>query len=483
MSAKTTIVWLRNDLRIADNPALHAAAQRGAVLPVYVLDEEDNRPGVPGAASRVWLHHSLKALSGELEARGTTLLLRRGEPEEVLAELLQESGANRCCWNERYEPQGRQQDDRVRRRIEAAGGQVEVFRPPFLVHFEELRNKQGGPYKVFTPFWNRALEQLPDLEPLEEPQLRAPEKLPAGLPLDKLELLPREKWHLDLIAHWRIGETAAMESLTSFLESGVNTYDELRDLPAQHGTSRLSPHLHFGEISARQVAWRLQRRFRGEPPHAWPEDARRFLAEIGWREFACYLLYHFPHTVDRPMQPTFEHFPWWQDEDALRAWQRGRTGYPIVDAGMRQLWQTGWMHNRVRMIVASFLTKDLLIHWREGAAWFEETLVDADQASNTLGWQWTAGSGADAAPYFRIFNPVTQGRKYDPEGEYVKRWLPELARLPKRWIQNPWEAPEEVLRQAGIILGDTYPHPIVDHGEARERALEAYSLMKRRAAE
>ncbi|MGD8310060.1 MAG: deoxyribodipyrimidine photo-lyase, partial [Chromatiales bacterium] len=323
---------------------------------------------------------------------------------------------------------------------------------------------------VFTPFWKACLRRPPPAAPLA-----APEKLPPcpdvdSLALDALGLLPRIPWDAGLRETWRPGEAGALRRLDGFCRKGLDAYADARERPAVVGTSRLSPRLHFGELSPRQVWWRAVR-----------EDSpggEAFLRELGWREFAHHLLHHSPETLERPMDRRFEAFPWREDPEALRAWQSGRTGIPLVDAGMRELWHTGWMHNRVRMVVASLLTKNLRIHWLEGARWFWDTLVDADLANNTLGWQWVAGCGADAAPYFRIFNPVTQGQRYDPEGAYVRRWVPEIGRLPDRWVHRPWQAPEKVLREAGIRLGSDYPEPIVDLKESRREALAAYEQVK-----
>jgi deoxyribodipyrimidine photo-lyase len=324
---------------------------------------------------------------------------------------------------------------------------------------------------VFTPFW-RACRALPPPDtPRPAPgKISKPRTWPASIPLDDLELLPTIGWDAGLAAAWSPGEAGARQRLREFVAHGLTYYHEERNRPDHAGSSRLSPHLHFGEISPRQIRHAVARKR--------STGAETFLTEIGWREFAQHVLYHFPHTADAPLRVPFRRFPWNSDRRALRAWQRGRTGYPIVDAGMRELWTTGWMHNRVRMIAGSFLTKDLLISWREGARWFWDTLVDADLASNTLGWQWVSGCGADAAPYFRIFNPVTQGEKFDPQGVYVRRWVPELARLPDRWIHRPWSAPVDVLGAAGVRLGRDYPRPMVDHDQARRAALAALETIR-----
>jgi deoxyribodipyrimidine photo-lyase len=331
---------------------------------------------------------------------------------------------------------------------------------------------------VFTPFWRHCISLPEPAEPLAAPpSITAPTCWPASLPLEELALLPRIDWAAGMRAAWTPGSAAALASFEHFLQRSFEDYPDARDRPDRSGTSRLSPHLHFGEIGPRQI-WHGVRRFaqaRGRHT-TWRQS--QFLTEVGWREFAHHLLYHFPHTPEKPLRGDFARFPWKSDKKGLHAWQRGQSGFPIVDAGMRQLWHTGWMHNRVRMIVGSFLVKDLLLPWNEGAAWFWDTLVDADLASNTLGWQWVSGCGADAAPYFRIFNPVTQATRFDPQGTYIRQWVPELARLTEQWIHRPWEAPAETLRAAGVRLGVDYPRPLVDHGVARERALEALATLR-----
>jgi deoxyribodipyrimidine photo-lyase len=343
-----------------------------------------------------------------------------------------------------------------------------------------IQNQSRKPFQVFTPFWKHCLTKPDPAEPLPAPRkITAPGQWSKSLPIEALELEPRIKWAEGMRAAWQPGEAGARGQLERFLSSAFENYSNGRNRPDLVGTSRLSPHLHFGEISPRQI-WHGVRRMaekRGLSVVQWRNS--QFLAEVGWREFAHHLLYHFPHTPAEPLRVGFKKFPWRRDASLLKAWQQGRTGYPIVDAGMRELWTTGWMHNRVRMIVASFLVKDLLLSWQEGAAWFWDTLVDADLAQNTLGWQWAAGCGADAAPYFRVFNPVSQGEKFDPQGDYVRKWCPELAKLSNTWLHQPWKAPDEVLAHCAIDPGRTYPKPIVCHAIAREVALEAFAKLKR----
>jgi deoxyribodipyrimidine photo-lyase len=480
MKPAPVIVWFRLDLRLQDNQALQAAVARGgAVVPVYILDDAGEGRWVPGAASRWWLHHSLAALDASLRERGSRLVLARGDSLRVLRSLARSTGAGAVHWNRRHEPAIQKRDERVAAALAAAGLEVRVFDGALLFDPATVRNQAGGPFQVFTPFWWRC-RQLPVARPrrLRAKILRAPGRWPRSLDLAALRLSPVVVWDSGFAAAWRPGELAALRLLRRFVARRLAAYADARDHPALAGTSGLSPHLHFGEISPRQVWAALRSPAGGVGPAG--RGAQVFLSEIGWREFAYHLLHHFPRTPEEPLRVEFRAFPWRRNAAALRAWQRGRTGYPIVDAGMRQLWHTGWMHNRVRMIVASFLVKDLLLSWRAGAAWFWDTLVDADLANNTLGWQWTAGCGADAAPYFRVFNPVLQGRKFDPHGDYVRRWMPDLARLPPRFIHAPWEAPAAVLIRAGVKLGRNYPRPIVDHGAARDAALDAYDRIRRR---
>lgn len=475
-----TIVWFRQDLRLHDNPALLAAAQRGAVLPVYILDETGEGRWPMGGASRWWLHHALAALDAALRERGSELLLARGESGAVLRDLIRQSGADAVHWNRRYEPSAIARDAAIKEELGAAGVEVKSFAAAVLFEPHTVRNKTGGPFQVFTPFWRHCLT-LEVAEPVKSPAgaLQRPAKVPRLLRLDELGLLPAVPWDAGLRAQWEPGEAGAAKRLRKFLSGAIERYAEERNLPDRDGTSALSPHLHFGEIGPRQIwsAVRALSRDTGVFPAS--RGAQVFLSEVGWREFAYHLLYHFPHTAERPLREEFARFPWRRDAGQLRAWQRGRTGYPIVDAGMRQLWATGWMHNRVRMIAASFLVKHLRLSWQEGAAWFWDTLVDADLAANTLGWQWTAGCGADAAPYFRIFNPILQGVKFDPSGDYVRRWVPELAQVPAQFIHAPWEASPLELSAAGVVLGRSYPHPIVDHAQARTAALEALQTIRK----
>lgn len=480
MATAVSLVWFRHDLRLADNPALAAALRRGGpVIPVFLWAPDEEGEWPPGGASRWWLHQSLTALAGDLEVLGSRLVIRRGPSLLALRALVKETGAGAVFWNRRYEPAVIARDQQIKEALRVDGLEVESFNGALLFEPWTICNKSGRPFQVFTPFWRHCLGLAEPADPLPSPRLLlAPPRWPPAEDLPSLGLESKLDWAGGLRTVWRPGEAGATKNLRRFCEQSFAGYDENRNRPDLTGTSRLSPHLHFGEISPRQV-WHGLRRFaerRGLATRDW--RGSQFLTEVGWREFAYHLLYHFPRTPTEPLRAEFARFPWRQHATWLRAWQRGRTGYPIVDAGMRELWTTGWMHNRVRMIVASFLVKDLLLDWREGARWFWDTLVDADLASNTLGWQWTAGCGADAAPYFRIFNPVSQGTKFDPNGDYVRRWVPELANLPADWIQHPWEAPAEILARAGVVLDRTYPRPIVSHAIAREVALEALAKVK-----
>lgn len=476
MSKTTCIVWFRQDLRVADNPALEAAARRrGPVVPVFVWSPEGEGEWPLGGAARWWLHRSLRTLDARLRKLGAGLVIRNGDAALELRKLAKETAADVVHSSRRYEPSARDTDARVACELSRDGVRLESFSGSLLFDPEEVHTQAGKPMQVFTPFWKKC-QSMSVPEDLTEPDAIQPiNPAPQSLNIEQLELLPRIDWAAGLRDTWQPGEDRAIQRLRQFLDHAAAKYQHGRDRPDSEGTSRLSPHLQFGEISPRQVWHAVSRWAKGRRERA----AEPFLRQLAWREFAHHLLVHFPHTTDEPLRDAFTRFPWMDDESRLRAWQRGATGYPLIDAGMRQLWHTGWMHNRVRMAAASFLTKHLLVSWTHGARWFWDTLVDACLANNTLGWQWTAGCGADAAPYFRIFNPVLQGQKFDPEGDYVRRWVPELACLPAKWIHQPFDAPRAVLDAAGVTLGEDYPNPIVVHKEARERALAAYQQIKR----
>ena len=463
---KFAICWLRRDLRLADNPALVAALDDAeSVLPVYIWSPEDEGEWAAGGASRWWLHHALGALDASLRERGSRLLLRAGPTTETLATLVAEAGAEAVYWNRLYEPALVERDTAIKSRLGHEGVRVRTFNAALLHEPWELQTGKGGPYRVFTPYWKAALKRPEPGSPLPPPRaLKAPPAWPAGCALEELGLMPRVAWYRGLAEAWTPGERGALDRLDAWCDDGLGRYADGRDRPDREDTSALSPYLHHGELSPRQ-AWHAAAARRGEVPE---RDLEGWLRELGWREFAHHVLYYFPRTPAEPMHEKFSAFPWRANhQDMLEAWQRGRTGIPIVDAGMRQLWTTGWMHNRVRMIAASLLVKNIRAPWQLGARWFWDTLVDADLANNTMGWQWSAGSGADAAPYFRIFNPVTQGEKFDPRGDYVKRWVPELAELPAKLVHRPWERPP-----AG------YPAPVVDLKRSREEALAALASLR-----
>jgi len=469
------IVWFRRDLRLADNPALNAAVRGGRpVIALYIHDPGSAGPWAEGGAQRWWLHHALTALGGALAGLGIPLRLAQGPIREVLSRLIAITGAAEVTWNRIYEPWAEARDTALEAMLTEAGLRVRSFNASLLFEPRDITTGTGTPFKVFTPFWRACRAAPPPARPLPVPDslIPAPD-FPGGETLADWRLLPTTPdWAGGLNQTWNPGEAGARDRLRRFLDDGLADYAESRDQAGRDGTSGLSPHLHFGEIGPRQLYHAIL-------------DARgggggtdRFLAELGWREFSAHLLHHRPDLPERPLRPEFADFPWREDRPGLRAWQRGRTGFPLVDAGLRQLWRTGWMHNRVRMIAASFLVKDLMIPWQEGARWFWDTLVDADLASNSASWQWVAGCGTDAAPYFRVFNPVLQGEKFDGDGTYVRRWCPELARLPNRWLHKPWQAPPDILRRAGVRLGLDYPAPILDHDQRRKTALAAYSALR-----
>jgi deoxyribodipyrimidine photo-lyase len=470
-----TIVWFRSDLRLADNPALHAATEQGgAVLPVFIHAPDEEAAWQPGGASKWWLYQSLAVLQSRLHDLGSRLIIRQGPTLKTLRALTKETGCDAVYWNRRYEPAVIARDAQVKKALRDDGLKVESFNAALLNEPWTIHNRSGKPFQVFTPFWKHCLMDMDPAAPLPVPKLLPhPAKWPKSLELDELGLEPTINWATGIVAAWQPGEADAQARLREFLSAAFGNYSLQRNQPGITGTSRLSPYLHFGEISPRQIWHAVRRHAETHNLKTW--RASQFITEIGWREFSHHLLYHFPQTPESPLRSNFKNFPWRKDAAALRAWQKGHTGYPIVDAGMRELWIIGWMHNRVRMIVASFLVKDLLLPWQSGALWFWDTLVDADLAQNTLGWQWSAGCGADAAPYFRVFNPEIQGEKFDPDGDYVRRWCPELERLPAKWIHRPHAAPPQVLHASGVKLGQNYPHPIIDHATARERALAEFA--------
>ena len=475
MKKGTAIHWFRQDLRLSDNPALDSAAQYETLIPIYILDEVNRGEFKMGAASKWWLHQSLTKLNESLDGK---LLVYQGNPHEILNKLIEEQEVSYVTWNRCYEPWRIDRDKEIKRNFEDKNVAVESYSASLLWEPWTISKDDGTPYRVFTPFYKKGCLNS------EEPRLPAGKVDLSNLyskdlssdSITDLNLLPTIKWYKSFEEEWNPGEIGAEQNLNSFLDSGLLNYKEGRNFPSQEFVSRLSPHLHFGEISPNEVWYRAKTK---EGISGIEKSLAHFHSELGWREFSYYLLYHFPDLPNKNFQEKFDIFPWQENEEFLALWQKGNTGYPIVDAGMRELWQTGYMHNRLRMIVGSFLVKNLLIDWRFGERWFWDCLVDADLASNSASWQWVAGSGADAAPYFRIFNPITQGLKFDPEGEYTKKYVPELRDLPNKYLFSPWEAPENILADAGIELGKNYPKPMVDLKLSRETALEAFATTKK----
>ena len=467
----TSILWFRRNLRLDDNDALNAAVEAGLpIIPVYVVDALDE-----GGASRWWLHHSLEALGESIRQRGGSLVLASGDPAAELSRIADEHGATKIFASRRLEPIARDQESRLRERLDSSATLV-LSDDAYLRTPGSVTTQTGNAYKVFTPFYRAASALGEPARPTSAPDdIRWNDTDVDSVDLDDLALLPTEPdWAGGLRDFWTVGEDAAHARIAAMNEK-IRDYAEGRDLPAEDHTSGLSPHLHFGEVSPRRV-WHA---ITGNAREKGVEDAAEpFIRQLYWRDFSSYLLFHFDGLPDTPLRPEFHNFPWTEDNEALKAWQAGQTGYPIVDAGMRQLWETGWMHNRVRMIVASLLVKHLLIPWQHGADWFLDTLVDADLANNSASWQWVAGCGTDAAPYFRIFNPIAQGQKFDPDGEYVRRWVPELREMPTQFIHEPWTADDFTQQTSGVIIGKDYPAPIIEHKAGRERALEAYQAMR-----
>ena len=475
MTESPIIVWIRRDLRLHDNPALSEAAKRGSpLIPVFIWAPEEEGNWSMGEAQRWWLHYALSAFSTSLLRKGLNLILRRGPSRATLFDLAKATGAQSVFWNTVYEPAEKLRDDQVTKFLRENGIESVHCDAQLLHDPDTILTGSGTPYKVYTPFWRNVEKNLVVPSPLEVPDHMAPfngqDNIPS-LHIDELELRPKLNWATEFYDTWSPGEHVAIKKLSDFMDGHIDYYSEKRDLPHVDGTSILSPHLHFGEISARTIWHEITK----EIPFATKDERKiPFLKQLIWREFAYHLIHHFPHTSDQNLRSTFDRFPWSQNQEKLTRWQKGETGYPIVDAGMRQLWRTGWMHNRVRMIVASFLTKHLLTHWLDGAKWFWDTLLDANLPNNTMGWQWASGSGADAQPFFRIFNPMNQGKKFDPKGIYVRKWVPELERVPNSYIHEPWLMTSSQQHQANVKIGSQYPSPIVNHKEAREFALDAY---------
>lgn len=472
MSTSTAIMWFRRDLRLADNPAWVCAVQSGETLPVFILDDAVQNEHQLGEATCVWLHHSLQHLNTALSDK---LNVYRGDLSDILVKLVKQYQVATVCWNTCAEPWQDKHDAEIAKQLRSMGVDVRVFNSNYLWDINQISKDDGTFYKVFTPFKRRAFTIAPSdpvTEPLNKTLLRDHKN---KLTIEKLKLLPAIKWYPPTLKEWHIGEKAAIKKLENWIEKNLINYKKGRDFPSFDSVSRLSPHLHFGEISPRQI-WQAIESIGAH--FAKQMDIEHFLSELIWREFSAYLLHHFPALPNKNFNAKFDGFPWRNNAKLFNAWKKGQTGYPFVDAGMRELWQTGYMHNRVRMVVASFLVKNLLIHWHKGRDWFWDCLYDADLANNSASWQWVAGCGADAAPYFRIFNPTTQGEKFDPQGFYTRQYVPELKNLPDKYLYTPWDAPAAILEEAGVVLGKTYPKPIVDLKISREAALFAYKQLR-----
>lgn len=467
----TALIWFRNDLRLMNNPAfIEACSHHKFLIPLYIYDEQIS---VLGKAQAWWLHHSLTALNKSLSELGLNFILRRGSPLVIISQLIKEIPIEAIYWNRCYEPMAIERDKHIKTTLMENGIEVNSSNGSLLNEPWTIKNTSGDYFKVFTPYWRHCRKTL-TIQPSQALMNR-----PSGVDVqsDDLKtwhLLPSHPWATEFANFWTPGEEGAQNRLHDFIEKHLNGYKESRDFPAKNATSRLSPHLHFGEISPWDVFKTIE--FAKHDPGCDLVSAEHFLSELGWREFSTYLLYHFPRLATQNFKNAFDEFPWQNDHTLLELWQKGLTGYPIIDAGMRELWKTGYMHNRVRMIVASFLTKGLLIDWRFGAAWFLDTLLDADLANNSASWQWVAGCGADAAPYFRIFNPVLQSKKFDPAGTYIRRWVPEISSLNKHAIHAPWED-----ASCNDIYSKThYPLPCINHPESRKMALAYYQQLKRK---
>ncbi|MFK7863826.1 MAG: deoxyribodipyrimidine photo-lyase [Pseudohongiellaceae bacterium] len=473
MSKPQTLMWFRQDLRLQDNPALSAAVAAGEILPLYILDDMNPGEWTMGGASRWWLHESLQSLNKSLSGN---LLVLAGDPKQLLPKLISQQGITKIVWNRCYEPWQIKRDRSIKEALTDLC-EVESFNGAMLWEPWTNLKADGTPYRVFTPYYKHSIKTAPERDVLKvNPKAIKFARLQQDTSnIDDLNLLPAIAWHLSIAEHWHPGEAGAYKQLEKFVDVGLENYKTGRDFPALNSVSRLSPHLHFGEISANQV-WLTAMAQAGNAPE---NEIEHFQRELAWREFSYYLLYHFPTISNQNLYSQFDRFPWLKDDQSLQRWQRGETGFPLVDAGMRELWQTGYMHNRVRMIVGSFLVKNLLLHWLEGARWFWDCLVDADLASNSASWQWVAGSGADASPYFRVFNPHTQSLKFDGAGEYIKHYVPELKGLDGKSLHDPSSAPPIELVSAGVTLDKDYPRAMLDLKETRVRALEAYATIRK----
>lgn len=463
-----SIVWFRQDLRITDNPALSAAIATGAILPIYIDDIETPEDLSHGAASRVWLHHALNDLNKSLN---NNLRIFRGKPLEIISRLIQEQDIDEVNWNRCYDKYQIKHDTRIKQELQNTKIKVNSFNASLLWEPWEIMKSDGNPYKVFTPYYRKGcLNGKVPRRPLPPNTNIQFINCDNNYTIDDLKLQPLIRWDHKILQHWDITEKAANKYLQDFISSRIYQYRDGRNVPSKTFTSKLSPYLHFGQISP-HVIWDTLKNLDLD------DNVDCFMSELGWREFSYYLLYHFPDLYKSNWNSKFDKFPWKFEQSHLGAWQRGTTGIPIVDAGMRELWQTGYMHNRVRMIVASFLTKNLLIDWRYGAKWFMDTLFDADIANNSASWQWVAGSGADAQPFFRIFNPILQSKNFDPDGIYIKKFVPELKNLPLKYLFTPWLTPKQIQQEIHLEIGRDYPEPIVDLADSRNIALASYKIL------
>ena len=470
MSNNINILWFRKDLRLIDNPALVDANLNAEIIPIFILDDTNPKENKMGAASRVWLYHSLKSLNISLQKK---INFYSGDPVKIISELINNYNINGVYWNRCYEPWEIRRDKKIKDLLKIKKVKAKSFNGSLIREPWEVLKEDQTPYKVFTALYKKAyLNSDIKVEVINEPtKINYSTKIFSSNTLDTLKLLPNLSWVDNIIKHWQVGEKNAHLKMTEFFKKGIDDYKEGRNFPFKKNVSRLSPHIHFGEISPKQL-WVKAKSIGSN------KNTVHFVSEICWREFSYYLLYHFPNLPKDNLQKKFNNFPWKENNYYFDSWKKGKTGYPIIDAGMRELYETGYMHNRVRMIVASFLVKNLLIHWHKGERWFWDCLFDADLANNSASWQWVAGSGADAAPYFRIFNPVTQGIKFDVDGQYTKQYVPELKDMPNKYLFSPWEAPDDVLNKANVVLGGNYPKPIIDIKESREKALYSFSLIK-----
>ncbi|MBT7110436.1 MAG: deoxyribodipyrimidine photo-lyase [Proteobacteria bacterium] len=469
------IVWLRQELRLKDHPALEAAGANGRpVILCFIRNTATDRSWLPGAASCWWLHQSLREISQKVQNAGGKIVLRSGNPAEEITKISIESGASAVYWTNAIEPSDRKDELLLRAELEKNAIGSEGFEGNLLFDPSEIKSQSGTPFRVFTPFWKNCLKTRVKMRTVQKSSMPVfSQNSLKSESLDSWNFFPkRPNWAREFNSVWQPGEDGGQAALSNFVGRATD-YEQDRNYPAKDNTSRLSPYLHFGNISAAQAFSATDQQ------NLTNEGALSFQRELGWREFCAHLLIHFPQMPEKSFKPEFSEFPWIEDYNALAAWQKGCTGFPIVDAGMRQLWQTGWMHNRVRMVAASVLVKHLLVHWKHGQQWFWDTLVDADLASNSAGWQWVAGCGADAAPYFRVFNPVLQGQKFDPDGNYIKQWVPELMDLPKKYLHTPWLAPAEVLKNANLDIGKNYPAPLIEPDVGRKRALNALAQLKK----